>query len=149
MFGVYGLKDYLRCSTGRSLKMFFCNLFWEVRYAWQRAWRGYDDTDVFELAYNFTKKLPVLLKDFKKNNDLLFTNMDRQDGSSLTIEETNAVLDELIFYFENCELDAVCKRLYGDKELSAQEHSIVVEEHRRCWDMAFQLFAKWSICLWF
>lgn len=51
--GRYGLKDYLHYHQGESLKQYFTTLCWQIRYAWQRAWRGYDDTDVFELAYNY------------------------------------------------------------------------------------------------
>ena len=153
MCGGYGLKDCLRRNPRVSLKQYFRNLFREIRYAWQRAWRGYDDTDVFDLAYNFTKRMVILLREFKKHNDALFKNVDRGDSSSLTEEETNAVLDEMIFYFENCNPDMVFKRLYGDKPLSESEvydaTGIVTEEEQRCWEIAMQLFAKWSRCLWF
>ena len=84
-----------------------------MRYAWQRAWRGYDFTDVFELGYNFTTKMPVLLTEFLKNNVGLF--YDAEADKQLDEEETNAVIKEMIFYFENCDEDHVYQRLHQNR----------------------------------
>ena len=71
----------------------------------------------------------------------------------MTEEQTDAVLDEIIFYFENCDFRAVHKRLFGDKHLSDFEKlnaiDVVTKERRKCWDMAFMLFGKWSDSLWY
>ena len=153
MSGRYGLKDYLHYHLGESLKQYFTTLYWQIRYAWQRAWRGYDDTDVFELAYNFTSRMPVLLREFKKHNDTLFCDFDHGEKTDLTKEQTDAVLDEMIFYFENCEFITVYERLGGEQKLNESERinevKAAVEEHSRCWNMAMMLFSKWSNSLWY
>ena len=128
-------------------------LYWQLRYAWQRAWRGYDDTDVFELGFNFVERMPILLRDFKENNIALFPALDNPERLSLTEEETNAVLDEMIFNFENCDEDVVYERLFGsnpyDDEYDHDRWCEASKELDRCWNEAMRLFAKWSGALWY
>ena len=80
---------FLERTKGASLRYKLREFLWQLRYAWQRAWRGYDFTDVFELGYNFTAKMPVLLAEFLKNNVGLF--YDAEADKQLDEEETNAV----------------------------------------------------------
>lgn len=108
---VRGLRNALKHTKGASLRYKLRTLYWEMRYAWQRAWRGYDFTDVFELGYNFAARMPILLREFKENNVALFT--DHESHTTLTEEETDKVLDDMIFYFENCDEDHVYKRLFN------------------------------------
>ena len=140
---------------GASFRYKVKELYWQLRDAWQRAWRGYDYTDVFELGFNFVERMPTLLRDFKENNVTLFPDLDNPDRISLTEEETNAVLDEMIFYFENCDEDVVYERLFGVNPYDENEkynHERWVEaskERKRCWSEAMRLFAKWSSALWY
>ena len=153
MSGKYGLKDYLHYHQEESLKHFFGTLGHQRKYAWQRAWRNYDDTDLFDLFFNFTSRMPALLKEVKKNNDTLFRNLNHEDELTLTVEETDAILDEMIFYFENCNLDTVYRRIFGDKKLNECKRLNAIEdvskENNCCWDMAMMLFYKWSSNLWY
>lgn len=150
---IIGLKGTLKHVKGYSLKWKIKTIYWQLRYAWQRAWRGYDSVDVFELGFVFTRKMVFLLKDFKKNNNALFPDLDNPNRDSLTLEETNAVIDEMIFYFENCDEDFVYERLYGvdpyEDVYSREKWKAVREEYNRCWDEAMKLFSKWSMCLWY
>lgn len=106
----FGLNGFLERTKGASLRYKLREFWWQLRYAWQRAWRGYDFTDVFELGYNFTAKMPVLLTEFLKNNVGLF--YDAEADKQLDEEETNVVIKEMIFYFENCDEDHVYCRLW-------------------------------------
>lgn len=90
----FGLNGFLERTKGASLRYKLREFWWQLRYAWQRAWRGYDFTDVFELGYNFTAKMPVLLAEFLKNNVGLF--YDAEADKQLDEEETNAVIKEMI-----------------------------------------------------
>lgn len=83
----FGLNGFLERTKGASLRYKLREFWWQLRYAWQRAWRGYDFTDVFELGYNFTAKMPVLLAEFLKNNVGLF--YDTEADKQLDEEETN------------------------------------------------------------
>ena len=148
-----GLKDALKNIKHMRLKWKIKEIYWELRYAWQRAWIGYDFTDIFELGYNFVHHMPFLLKEFKKKNIGLFPDLDNPSRLCLTEEETNAVIDEMIFYFENCDEHIVYKRLYGvdsyNDEYAHEKWLAVNEEVDRCWNEAMRLFSKWSMCLWY
>lgn len=153
---ILGLRDALRKPKSQCIWDWIPDLMWQVRYAWQRAWRGYDDTDVFELGFSFAAKMPVLFREFKEKNISLFH--DYENNKSFTEEETDAILDELIFYFENCDEEYVYRRLFGsesfddltiDKEIWWERTKIAAEEYNRCWDKAFKLFAKHSGQLWY
>lgn len=148
-----GFKAALKRNKGSCLRFRLRELYWQLQYAWQRAWKGYDNTDVFELGFNFVERMPFLLRDFKKYNDALFPSLDDPTRFSLTEEETNAIIDEMIFYFENCNEDVVYKRLFG---VDPYEDKYVYErwkeagqESKRCWDEAMRLFSKWAMCLWY
>ena len=88
----------------------------------------------------------------KKRNCALFP--DKDGGKlSLTKEETDAVIDEMIFYFENCDEDVVYKRLFGkcicDTEYDEEEMKQVYEELNRCETEAMRLLSKWIMHLWY
>lgn len=148
-----GFKGVLKNTKSMSLKWKIKELYWQLRYAWQRAWVGYDYTDIFELGFNFVERMPFLLKEFKENNIALFPDLDNPSNLSLTEEETDAIIDEMIFYFENCDEEVVYKRLYGvdsfDDEYVYEKWKIVNEEVNRCWNEAMKLFSKWSMFLWY
>jgi hypothetical protein len=108
---------------------------------------------VFELGFNFVGRMPILLREFKENNVALFPDLDNPDRMTLTEEETNAVLDEMIFYFENCNEEHVYKRLFDvcpyDEEFDYTKWRKAYEESNRCWKEAMRLFSKWSMYLWY
>ena len=58
-----GLKDYWKDNKRNSLRFKLKNLKWELIYAWQRAWRGYDDMDVIEIQWTFVERCKKTLKD--------------------------------------------------------------------------------------
>ena len=148
-----GLNGYFQLVKGAGLGYKIKELGWQLRYAWQRAWRGYDSVDVFDLWYAFANKMPVLLKEFKKRNIGLF--YDEELNRYLDEDETNQVLDELIFYFENCDDGVVYDRLLGEdwslrwKQISHEEFTNAKDELARCQKEAIRLFSKWCWNLWY
>ena len=64
-----GLKDFFVSSRKEKIKLrhFFRELRWELRYAWRRAWIGYDDVDMFECFEMFRKRMFRILEDFIKH----------------------------------------------------------------------------------
>ena len=151
MSKIIGLKDAFHKPDGQRIRYWLRDLMWQFRYAWQRAWKGYDFTDVFELGFNITAKMPVLLREFKKYNVCLFHDPDT--GRDLTEEETEAVIDELIFYFENTDEWTVYKRMFGiegwEDELYLERYRQSGEECTRCWKEAMRLFSRWADQLWY
>lgn len=158
-----GLKGLSKNLKGRGIKWKVKEVYWQLRYAIQRAWRGYDAVDVCDLGFAFVERMPFLLREFKKHNNALFPNVNdnwefpteftKEEQYSLTEEETDAILDEMIFYFENCDEDVVYKRLYGispyEDNYNFDRWKAAEEERRRCWREAMRLFSKWSMYLWY
>ena len=61
-----GLKDFFISSRKEkiSLRHFFRELRWELKYAWRRVWIGYDDVDFFECFEMFRRRMIRILEDF-------------------------------------------------------------------------------------
>lgn len=129
-------------------------MMWELRYAWQRAWRGYDSTDVFELGFNFISLMPVLLREFRSKTIALLPDPDHP-GKAHTEEETQRILDEMIFCFENCDEDVVWERVVGKPLSEISDYDIlesmksVSEEMQRNYKRAMELFSKYAWHLWY
>ena len=145
-------KEYKKARITYKIK----SLKWELRYAWQRAWRGYDDVEVFDLSYKFIERMTQILKDFRKNNIALFPNPDYQDtvhltDISLSEKETNDVLDEMINHFENSDINAWTEEAdltpsrKGDMEKICKFEKNAMEHEKQ----ALAMFVKWFDCLWY
>lgn len=74
-----GLKDFFVSSRKEKIKLrrFFKELRWELKYAWRRAWRGYDDADMFECFEMFRRRMIRILEDFINNGNGLL-NLPRE-----------------------------------------------------------------------
>jgi uncharacterized protein YihD (DUF1040 family) len=112
-----GLKDYWKNNKKNSLKWKLKNLRWELRYAWRRAWYGYDDIDVIEIGCSFIERYKVILKDFRKHHHGLFNvpeeYRDIFNKYFFNEEETDAIIDIMIYHLEMMDEDCVEKVLYG------------------------------------
>lgn len=146
-----GLRAALRREKGCPLRVWIKNLRHEIRYALQRAWRGYDDADVFDLGFNLAQRMPVLLREFKKHNDLLFRDpITKRDFSR---EETDHILERMTFCFENCDAGVVYRRLFGiscwEDEYCEERVEAAQREMRKCRAEALGLLSKWCFSLWY
>lgn len=152
-----GLKGAWKKHQGARLRFRIKEYCWDLRYAWQRAWRGYDNIDVFDLGFITLEKMPILLREFKKHNDALFYNLE--NNTYLTEEETNAIIDHMIFLFENSYDTDICyKRLFGveshedvlaDREDWHERYKAANIERSKCYEEALELFKKWGYQLWY
>ena len=64
------------------------NLYYQVKYGFQRMFRGYDDTEVFNMDMTFIDRYLKILKDFRKNHCGY--------PPSITNEQWDDILDEMI-----------------------------------------------------
>ena len=123
----------------------------ETKYAWERAWYGYDSLDIGDLGFCLAKRINVLLREFKKHNDTLFR--DPETGRDYTLEETNRVLDEMITAFDGCEEAVVYYRMKKEKELCGDLREIGWGEVKEITDRnrreALRLLSKWCFHLWY
>jgi hypothetical protein len=161
------LKGFFKTHKGMSLRLKLRELKWELRYAWQRAWKGFDDTEVFELDKSFIERIVMALKEFKIHNDTRFRNYDNLNNSTLSIvdpsawlseEETNSVIDEMIYLFENSDADEMLQPLYGRFNTITRdfENRPTAQQMAECFAKAqenrhkgLKLFEKYFDCLWY
>lgn len=121
-----GLKGCMKKYKGAALR-FKCNrLLYELKLAWQRAWRGYDNRDVWDLSSMLKQRLIATLEDYKKNRHGLWwcpevydwtkvAKYDEQwDRFVFSEEQMDAILDTLIFHLRMSNADYVEKKLYGN-----------------------------------
>lgn len=112
-----GLKGSWKETRGCSLKYKFKELYWNLKYAWRRAWYGYDDRNVFNMDAMFVEKYKEILKDYKKHHNCYFNvpaeYKDVFNKEYFDEEETYMIIDMLIFHLEMMDEDFVEKKLYG------------------------------------
>ena len=112
-----GLKDFWKDNKRNSLKWKLKNLRWELRYAWRRAWYGYDDMDIIEMNTTFIERYKAILKEYRKSHMGLFNvpeeYRDTYNKLFFDEEETDAIIDTMIYHLEMMDNDHVEKVLYG------------------------------------
>ena len=149
--GLNGFRDkYKGCKFSYKLKQ----LRWELRYAWRRAWEGFDDQDIFNLDDQFIDRMIVLLTEYKKHNISLFVDPKSSKGELIcfTEEETNEIIEEMIWYFENCKEEVVSKRLCGDNWMNIKDAKVyesIYDEMIRCKNKAFKMLSDYFYQLWY
>lgn len=148
-----GLKDALAVILGKQggLKYKARVLYWELRYAWQRAWRGYSDEDVFDLCGVFPERMTAILKSFKENNIALL--YDEEKKRCLNETETDAVLDEIIAAFESCDEEKLFEDALGYRydtgDYSIEEMDEIGGRLYENEKNAMRLLSKWIWRLWY
>ena len=144
-----GFRDkYKGCRFLYKLKQ----LRWELRYAWRRAWKGFDDQDIFNLNDQFIDRMIVLLTEYNKHVSLFVDpESDKGELKYLTEEETRQVVEKIIWYFENCKEEVVGERLYGEdwmvKDVKVDES--IYDEMLRCKNIAFKMLSDYFYQLWY
>lgn len=149
--GLNGFRDkYKGCKFRYKLRQ----LIWELRYAWRRAWEGFDDVDIFNLDDQFIDRMIVLLTEYNKYNICLFVDPESPKGKLkyFTEEETRQVVEKMIWYFENCKEEVVGKRLYGEDWMELKDVKVyesIHDEMIRCKNMAFKMLSDYFYQLWY
>ena len=113
-----GLKGSWRETKGCKLRYRLKELRWNLKYAWQRVWRGWDDTEKFAMGGNFMERMKGILQAYRKNHMGLFniSNEYRHMYNNRLFfneEETNTIIDIMIYHLEMMDEDYVEKVLYG------------------------------------
>ena len=151
-----GLKDYWKNNKKCSLKWKLKNLRWELRYAWKRVWDGYDDMDMIEMFACFIERYKAILKDYRKHHWGLFTvpeeYRDVLNKLEFDEDETNIIIETMIFHLEMMDEDHVEKILYGkniyDDDYDFKKHSLdrykriysVMDQNKNAFMELFSLF---------
>lgn len=121
-----GLKDFFVSSKKNKprIKHFFRELCWELRYAWRRTWRGYDDVDMFECFEMFRRRMIRILEDFIKHGNSLFNIPTQSEHYDELIKKfpqeyfdekhTELIYQTMIYHLQMMDEDYVEKILYGN-----------------------------------
>ena len=121
-----GLKDFFVSSKNNKMKLrhFFRELGWELKYAWDRAWIGYDDVDMFGFSEMFRIRMIRILEDFiKYGNGLLNLPKESEHYNELLKifhkghfdeESTELIYKTMIFHLQMMDECFVEKVLFGN-----------------------------------
>ena len=117
------------------------NLYYQVKYGFQRMFRGYDDTEVFDMDMAFIDRYLKILKDFRKNHCGY--------PPSITNEQWDDILDEMIKHLtlmnENNIMSELKKGMPDSFEPNYETVMDVMSRHK---NEFFALFSKWFYNLW-
>ena len=164
-----GLKDFFISSRKEKTKLrhFFRELRWELRYAWRRAWIGYDDVDFFECFEMFRRRMIRILDDFIKHGHGLLNLpqesehykelLERFQKGYFDEENTEVIYRTMIFHLQMMDEYYVEKILYGNNvyDDNYEVGCRSIEDHKRIYSVMRQnknafmkLFSLFYYDLW-
>lgn len=115
--------------------------YWEVRYGFQRMFKGYDSVDTFETFAKFRERYTKILKEYRKYHVGYCGEM--------TEEEWDAVIDEMIYHLHYMDEETVTEELErnvpDDWSASYRTVNHILDKHK---DAFFELFSKYFYHLW-
>ena len=120
-----GLKDFRKKYKGCGIKCKIESLARELKYAFQRAWRGYDDNEVWSIDESFRVRMIHILSDYKDNMSSFFRvpiesehyndlGRDTVAGKFFTEKEQKTIIETMIFHLNMMNEDYVEKHIFGD-----------------------------------
>ena len=91
----FGLRGFWKSRVGSGQKLWYAigRYFDELRYAWQRAWRGYDDASIFNLNDHLCAQLQLQLIDFYQSHHEIVDNPE-VDAAVLKIIDLLGYIDD-------------------------------------------------------
>ena len=115
--------------------------YWEVRYGFQRMFKGYDSVDIIETYQQFIDRYTKILTQFKESN--------MGNPGTLTEEEWDNIIDQMLYHLYYMDEDNVNKELSKDVQenliLTTKTSYEIMEKHK---DEFFKLFSEWFYHLW-
>lgn len=164
-----GLKDFFVSSRKEKIRLrhFLREFRWELRYAWRRAWIGYDDTDMFECFEMFRRRMIRIMEDFIKHGHGLLNLpqesehynelLEKYPKGHFDEENTKVIYRTMMFYLQMMDADYVEKILYGnniyddDYEIgcrSIKDHKRISSVMLQNKDAFMKLFSLFYYDLW-
>lgn len=125
----------------RKLKWKIRDVYWEVRYGFERMFKGYDSVDTFETFAKFVERYTKILTEYRKHHVGYVGTM--------TNEEWEAIVDEMIYHLHYMDEETVTEELEKDVPDDWSVNTIdvytVMDMHK---DAFFELFSKYFYHLW-
>ena len=131
MRNTVGLKDFKNKIKGGGIKHFIRELRYELKFAWQRVWKGYDDTFWWSMDTVFIELYYHLF------NDMVKSSMSHPH--ELTYMEWNNILKEM--------RDLLAGAHWEDKDYNTWDE-IDFDKVKASKDEFFKVFSKYFYDLW-
>ena len=117
------------------------DIYWEVRYGFQRMFKGYDSIDVIETYQQFIDRYTKILTQFKESK--------MSHPGTLTKEEWDNIIDQMLYhlyYMDENNVDKELSKDVSDNLIPTLRISYeIMEKHK---DEFFKLFSEWFYHLW-
>ena len=115
--------------------------YWEIRYGFQRMFKGYDSVDCFETFAKFIERYTKILTDYRKNHVGYVGTM--------TNEEWEAIIDKMLYHLyymdEEHITDELEKGVPDNWSASNKTTYEILEKHK---NEFFKLFSEYFYNLW-
>lgn len=126
-----------------SAKWWIREAYWEVRYGFQRMFKGYDSVDTFETFDKFIERYTKILTEYRKKHWGIPMEFIESE------EEWDNVIDEMLYHLhymdEETVIDELEKDVPDDWDVSHITVHEVLDKHKNAF---FNLFSKYFYDLW-
>lgn len=117
------------------------DIYWEIRYGFQRMFKGYDSVDTFEIFSKFIERYTKILTEYRKTHVGYVATM--------TEEEWDAIIDEMLYHLYYMDEEHVTEELEKDvpKYWTASNKTTydIMDKHK---NEFFKLFSEYFYNLW-
>ena len=117
------------------------DVYWEIRYGFQRMFKGYDYVDTFETFAKFTERYYKILTEYKKHHN--------SHPSNFTEEEWDNIIDDMLRHLYYMDEENVEKELSKDVPdnwvVSSKTTYEIMEKHK---NEFFKLFSEYFYNIW-
>ena len=159
-----GLKEFFATRKTRKLSLcsFLRELRWELKYAWQRAGRGYDFLDTIECSEMFRRRMIRVLNNYAEYGHGLLNIPTQSEHYDKLLEKfpepyfdeehTKLIFQTMIAHLEMMDEDYVEKIIFG-KNVYDNDYKVgcrtladykriaeVVEQNKNAFMKLFSLF---------
>jgi hypothetical protein len=116
----------------------------ELKYAWQRVFKGYDETIIWDIGYYLTEKMPLWLLQLKKQKhgipSCYFPDEYNGDYDSIPEEESDKLLEKAEMMWD-ADIDKMIAGFKAHKEIQDAEFEwITIEDLHREEDKRYKIF---------
>lgn len=115
--------------------------YWEIRYGFERMFKGYDSVDTFETFAKFIERYSKVLTELRNNH--------YGYPGTITEEEWDNILDEMIYHLRYMDEETVTEELEKDVPddwtASAKTVYEIMDKHK---NEFFKLFSEYFYNLW-
>lgn len=119
------------------------DIYWEIRYGFQRMFKGYDSVDTFETFHKFVERYTKILTEYRNKHCGIPMEFENSE------EEWDKVIDEMIYHLhymgEQTVTEELEKDVPDDWTVSSKSVYEVMDKHKNAF---FELFSKYFYDLW-